>query len=94
VSNIDHGLGDPEWQIVAMPLREFQPDPGPRRYGIAHLVEKRRDILRFARSLPPGPRRNQLRQAAASLRALAGDAGWLDAHTLVISDRPNGAAEL
>jgi hypothetical protein len=77
-----------------MPLRKFQADLGPHRYSIAHLVEKRRDILRFARSLPPGPRRNQLRQTAASLRALFRDAGWLDAHTLVGSDRPNGAPKL
>jgi hypothetical protein len=93
VCNIDHGLGDPKWQIAAMPLHKFQPDTGPR-YGIAHVIEKRRDILRFARSLPSGPRRNQLRQAAASLRVLARDAGWLDAHTLVVSDRLNGAAKL
>jgi hypothetical protein len=77
-----------------MPLREFQADLGPQRYSIADLVEKRRDVLRFARSLPRGPRRNQLRQTAASLRELFRDAGWLDAHTLVGSKRPNGAPKL
>ena len=77
-----------------MPLREFQADLGPQRYSIADLVEKRRDILRFAQSLPPGSRRNQLRQTAASLPALFRDAGWLDAHTLVGSERPNGAPKL
>ena len=46
-------------------------------YTIANLVEKRRDVLRFARSLPLGPRRNQLRQTAASLRTLFNNNGWL-----------------
>jgi hypothetical protein len=40
VSNIDHCLGDSGWQIASMPLREFQADLGPQRYGIDHLVEK------------------------------------------------------
>ncbi len=66
-----------------MDASTLQADLGPPRYSVANLVEKRRDILRFARSLPRGPRRNQLRQTAASLRAPFGDAGWLDAHTLV-----------
>ena len=52
-----------------------------RRYRIANLVEKRRDILRFARSLPRGPKRNQLRQTAASLRTLLRNKGWLDVHS-------------
>jgi hypothetical protein len=35
----------------------------------------------------------ELPAVAASLRALFRDAGWLDAHTLVGSDRPNGAPQ-
>ena len=46
------------------------------------LVEQRRNILRYARSFPPGPERNQHRQIALSLRALFRDAKWLDAHVL------------
>jgi hypothetical protein len=52
------------------------------RFKIADLVEKRRDVLRYARSLPRGPRRNQLRQTALSLRILFKNKGWLDCHTL------------
>ena len=37
---------------VDAPTRNLQADLGSQRYSIAHLVEKRRDILRFARSLP------------------------------------------
>jgi hypothetical protein len=77
-----------------MPLCEFQADLGPARYSIAHLVEKRRDILRYARSLPRGPRRDQLRQTAASLRALSKKKGWLDAHALVYLEQLNGAPKL
>jgi hypothetical protein len=51
------------------------------RFKIADLVEKRCDILRFARPLPRGPRRNQLRQTAASLRILSKKQGLVDAHT-------------
>ena len=46
------------------------------------LVEHRRNILRYARSFPPGPERNQHRQIALSLRALFRNAEWLDAHVL------------
>jgi hypothetical protein len=33
------------------------------------LIQLRRQMLRFARSLPPGPERNGRRQIAASLRS-------------------------
>ena len=56
------------------------------RYSIGNLVEKRRDILRYARSLPPGPQRNQLLQTALSLRSLFKNKGWLDANTLEDSE--------
>src|ERR1700730_14042116 len=63
------------------PYADLRPTFDPR-FKIADLVEKRRDILLFARSLPRGPKRNQLRQTAASLRTLFKNKGWLDAHTL------------
>ena len=49
-------------------------------YGKAALIEHRRNILRYARSFPPGPERNQHRQVALSLRALFKDREWRDAH--------------
>lgn len=39
-------------------------------HSIAELVEVRRNNLRYARSLPRGPERDQVRQIALSLRAL------------------------
>jgi hypothetical protein len=53
----------------------------PLYYDRAELVEHRRNILRYARSFPPGPERNQHRQVALSLRRLFKNARWLDAHT-------------
>jgi hypothetical protein len=64
-----------------MPVREYQADSDPQRLSIAELVEKRRVVLRFARSLPRGLKRNQLRQTAASLRSLFRNKNWLDTHT-------------
>jgi hypothetical protein len=52
------------------------------RYAIAELVEMRRQMLRFSRSVPPGPERNQHLQIAVSLRRLFRDRAWLDAHTV------------
>ena len=49
-------------------------------YTSAELVEHRRNILRYARSFPPGPERNQHRQIALSLRTLFRNRAWLDAH--------------
>jgi hypothetical protein len=54
------------------------------RYSIAQLVQLRRQMLRFARSLPPGPERKDRRQTAASLRGLFRDKRWLDAHTVAV----------
>jgi hypothetical protein len=55
---------------------------GQPLYSKAELVEHRRNILRYARSFPPGPQRNQHRQIALSLRALFKNRKWLDAHTV------------
>jgi hypothetical protein len=53
-----------------------------RLYSITELVELRRQMLRFSRSIPPGPERNQHRQIAMSLHALFKNKKWLDAHTI------------
>ena len=39
-------------------------------YCLDELIEKRPNILRYARSLPPGAERNQHRQIAVSLRVV------------------------
>jgi hypothetical protein len=46
------------------------------------LIECRRNILRYARSFPPGSERNQHRQVALSLRALIKNKAWLGAYTV------------
>jgi hypothetical protein len=51
-------------------------------YSNAELIEQRRNILRYARSFPPGPERNQHRQIALSLRTLFRNREWLEAHVL------------
>jgi hypothetical protein len=51
-------------------------------YTMAVLVELRRQMLRFARSLPPGPERNGRRQIARSLRSLFKNKSWLNANTV------------
>src|ERR1700730_7025974 len=53
-----------------------------RLYSVAELVELRRQMLRFSRSVPPGPERNQHRQIATSLRWLFKNKAWLDSHTV------------
>jgi len=52
------------------------------RYTMPQLIQLRRQMLRFARSLPPGPERNGRRQIAASLRSLVRNTKWLAAHTI------------
>jgi len=54
-------------------------------YIMAELIEQRRNILRYARSFPPGPERNQHRQIALSLRTLFRNREWLEAHILTDS---------
>jgi hypothetical protein len=53
------------------------------RYSKVELIEQRRNILRYARSFPPGPERNQYRQIALSLRRLFQNKIWLANHTIV-----------
>jgi hypothetical protein len=96
MSNIDQRVGNAECQIDRvtcitvtgidiggiMPsvARTFAADHP--LYSEAELIEQRRNILRFARSFPPGPERNQHRQIARSLRALFKRREWLEAHVL------------
>ena len=54
----------------------------PPLHTMAELIEQRRNILRYARSFPPGPERNQHRQIARSLRSLFRNSEWLHAHVL------------
>lgn len=53
----------------------------PPLHSKAELIELRRNVLRYARSFPPGFERNQRREIALSLRRLFKDKKWLDAHT-------------
>jgi hypothetical protein len=51
-------------------------------YNTADLIEHRRNILRYARSFPPGSERNHHRQVALLFRALFQNKKWLDTHTV------------
>jgi hypothetical protein len=51
-------------------------------YSSADLVELRRRMLQYSRSIPPGPERNQHLQIAISLRRLFKNKEWLDVHTV------------
>jgi hypothetical protein len=50
-------------------------------YCLDELIEQRRNILRHARTLPPGAERNQRRQIAVSLRVLFKNKNWLATNT-------------
>jgi len=51
-------------------------------YSTSDLVELRRQMLQYSRSIPPGPERNQHLQIAVSLRRLFKNKEWLDVHTV------------
>lgn len=57
------------------------PPPHHPLYCLDDLIEKRRNILRYARTFPPGTERNQHRQIAVSLRALFSNKQWLANNT-------------
>jgi hypothetical protein len=59
-----------------------QPDVETKRYTMAELYELRRKILKFSRSFPPGPVRNEHRKIATSMRFLSKDRNWLAVHTV------------
>lgn len=65
-------------------MAQARPDPEEQetRYSIAELIELRRQMLRFSRSVPPGPERNHHRQIAQSLRRLFRKRTRLAAHTI------------
>jgi hypothetical protein len=65
-----------------MSCAKRQPVEQPARYSIAELVEMRRQILRYARSLPSGADRNEHRQVAVSLGRLFKNPQWRSAHTV------------
>jgi hypothetical protein len=50
-------------------------------YRLDQLIEKRRNILRYARTFPQGAERNQHRQIAVSLRVLFRNKSWLATNT-------------
>ena len=64
-----------------------------QRHSIEEFIQIRRDMLRHARSLPPGPDRNQRRQIALSLRSLFKNKNWLNVHTwegaALVTDDPS-----
>jgi hypothetical protein len=53
-----------------------------RLYAIDELRVMRGEMLLYARMYPPGPQRNQRRQAALSLRSLLKNKDWLDTYTI------------
>jgi hypothetical protein len=57
------------------------PIPDRPHYSLDELIEKRRVMLRYARTFPPGAERNQRRQIAVSLRVLLRNKNWLISNT-------------
>jgi len=55
--------------------------PNHPLYCLDELIEKRRNVLRFARTFPPGAERNQHRQIAVSLGGLFKNRIWLANNT-------------
>ena len=66
--------------VESMSLAHKQTEEDQARYTFAELIEMRRQILRYACSMPPGPDRNQHRQVAVSLRRLFRNENWRDSH--------------
>jgi hypothetical protein len=66
-----------------MPSANRTPEPeADTRREMAYFIEMRRNVLRYARTFPPGGERNQHRQIALSLRRLFRNKTWLESHTL------------
>lgn len=61
--------------------RRAKPETDGRR-EMGYFIEMRRNVLRYARTFPPGGKRNQHRQIALSLRRLFRNKTWLESHTL------------
>jgi hypothetical protein len=77
-----------------MPSVQRLPALEPRR-SIEEFIQVRREMLRYARSFPPGADRNQRRQIAMSLRGLFKNKNWLDARTwegaALLTDHPSSS---
>jgi hypothetical protein len=75
-----------------MPSVQRLPTFEPRR-SIEEFIQLRREMLRYARTFPPGVERNQRRQIALSLRGLFKNKNWLDGHTwegaALLADHPS-----
>jgi len=93
VSDCDQRLRNAELQIeqvicISIEIGGIMPSlartlgPDHPLYSNAELIEHRRNILRYARSFPPDPERNQHRQVALSLRTLFKDREWREANVL------------
>ena len=66
-----------------MPSLQLKLIDSHTRYSMSQLVQLRRQMIRFARSLPlRSSERNERRQIAASSRRLFRNKVWLDAHTV------------
>jgi hypothetical protein len=63
-----------------MSSNRLSPLDGHTHFTVEELLELRRQMLRFARSMPPGAERNRRRQIVASLRRLFKNTEWLSAH--------------
>lgn len=58
-------------------------DPRAERlFSLDELTGLRRNMLRYARSFPPGDERNEHLQVAVSLRRLFRNEKWRDSHTI------------
>ena len=69
-----------------MPSLQLNPAQDNTRYTMPQLIQMRRQMLRFARSLPiRSSERNERRQIAASLHRLFRNKVWLAAHTIEAS---------
>jgi hypothetical protein len=79
-----------------MPSVHRLPAFEPRR-SIEEFIQLRREMLRYARSFPPGAERNQRRQIALSLRGLFKNKNWLDEHAwegaALFTDPPSPSAK-
>jgi hypothetical protein len=65
-----------------MPSFQFKLADQHTRYSMAELIHLRRQMLRFPRSVPRGPERNQHLQIAVSLRRLFKNKAWRDTNTV------------
>jgi len=71
---------DPRDSILSLQLKLTEDHT---RYTHSQLLQLRRQMLPYARSLPRGSsERNERRQIASSLRSLFRDKKWMDVHSV------------